>query len=35
MTLRKLFTAGLIGTAVLASTAQAEVRDIRIGVDVP
>ncbi|ALM51538.1 transporter substrate-binding domain-containing protein [Halomonas huangheensis] len=35
MTLRKLFTAGLLGTAILASTAQAEVRDIRIGVDVP
>ncbi|MGK0546491.1 transporter substrate-binding domain-containing protein [Halomonas sp. DP3Y7-2] len=35
MTLRNLFTASLIGTAVLASTAQAEVRDIRIGVDVP
>lgn len=35
MTLRKIFTAGLLGTALLASTAQAEVRDIRIGVDVP
>ncbi|GEN24823.1 ABC transporter substrate-binding protein [Halomonas cupida] len=35
MTLRKVFTAGLLGTALLASTAQAEVRDIRIGVDVP
>ncbi|QEM82870.1 transporter substrate-binding domain-containing protein [Halomonas binhaiensis] len=35
MTLRKVFTAGLIGAALLASSAQAEVRDIRIAVDVP
>lgn len=35
MKLRKIFTAGLLGTALLATTAQAEIRDIRIGVDVP
>ncbi|MGQ7247413.1 transporter substrate-binding domain-containing protein [Halomonas sp. V046] len=35
MTLRSMFSIGLIGAAVMASTAQAEVRDIRIGVDVP
>lgn len=35
MKLQHLLTAGVLGTALIAGSASAEVRDIRIGVDVP
>lgn len=35
MTLKKIFSIGVLGAALVATTANAEIRDIRIAVDVP